>query len=252
MNIPTVARIGPRPVRWIVLMATLLASVALVWPDIADARGRGGGGRMGGGARMGGSSMARSSISGANRSMSRPAPSSRPSAGTRESGSRGQGATGNRGTGDRGPGDRGSLAGEGTRDINIDNSTNIGVGGDRVRDRDMTIGNSGNRGDRIDGDHDGWGGWHDADIDIEGGPGDWEIDVDVDHHHPIAAAAVIATGAAALASAYYYSLPYGCPMVHTYADPYYYCDGIYYAEQMQGDDIVYVIVEPAAQAQPEK
>ena len=43
---------------------------------------------------------------------------------------------------------------------------------------------------------------------------------------------------------YYHTLPVGCPMVYTYATPYYHCGGYYYQEQMQGDDVVYVVVQP--------
>ena len=45
-------------------------------------------------------------------------------------------------------------------------------------------------------------------------------------------------------NAYYYSVPAGCPIVHTYPRPYYYCGGVYYEKQMQGDSVVYVIVHP--------
>ena len=56
---------------------------------------------------------------------------------------------------------------------------------------------------------------------------------------------LLADGAAAIGyGSMYYALPSGCPMVHTYATPYYYCGGHYYQEQMQGDDVVYVVVEP--------
>jgi hypothetical protein len=51
-------------------------------------------------------------------------------------------------------------------------------------------------------------------------------------------------GTAMAVGAMYSSVPYGCPIVHTYATPYYYCGGYYYQEQMQGDDVVYVVVEP--------
>jgi len=95
----------------------------------------------------------------------------------------------------------------------------------------------------IDVDHDGWGGWHDVDVDVDGGRGDWDIDVDVDHYHPVATAAAIAT-TAAVVGAYYYSVPVGCPIVHTYVIPYYYCAGVYYQQQMQGDKVVYVVVRP--------
>jgi hypothetical protein len=45
----------------------------------------------------------------------------------------------------------------------------------------------------------------------------------------------------------YWALPAGCPMVHTYATPYYYCGGYYYEPQMQGDDVVYIVVDPEAE-----
>ena len=175
---------------------------------------------------MRGGGMARSSVSGANRASSgRGMDSSRgsdrvQSADRPGSGSRDRPATpgtlpsGDRTPGDRTPGNRGDNA-------NIDR---------------------GNLGDR-DFDHDAWGGWHDVDIDIDGSRGDWDIDIDIDHHHPIAAAAAILTTAAIASNMYYYSLPYGCPWM----DPYYYCDGFYYQEQMQGDDVVYVVVNPEGQ-----
>jgi len=177
---------------------------------------------------MRGGGMARSSVSGANRASSgRSMDSSRGSGRVQNpdrpgsgsgSGSRDRPAAGTLPSGDRTPGDR--TPGNRGDNANIDRG-NLG-------DRDVDI------------DHDGWGGWHDVDIDIDGSRGDWDIDVDIDHHHPIAAAAAILTTAAIASNMYYYSLPYGCP----WADPYYYCGGIYYQEQMQGDDVVYVVVNP--------
>ena len=166
--------------------------------------------------------MARSSISGANRasyqgSMSR---GSRASASTRPSGptasTRPSNGSGNRvNTGDTNTGNRINTGNINTGDINVDRDVNVDV------------------------DHDGWGNWHD--VDIEGGPGDWEIDVD--HYHPVATAAAIATTAAVVGS-YYYAVPVGCPIVHTYPQPYYYCNGVYYDRRMQGDSVVYVVVQP--------
>ena len=36
-------------------------------------------------------------------------------------------------------------------------------------------------------------------------------------------------------------------MVHTYATPYYHCGGVYYAPQMEGDEVVYVTVNPESE-----
>ena len=185
---------------------------------------------------MRGGGMARSSVSGANRASSgrsmdssrgrdrvqsadRPGSGAGSELGSRQPpdgsmASRDRPGAGTLPAGDRTPGNRGDNA-------NIDHGT--------LGDRDF--------------DHDTWGGWHDVDIDIDGSRGDWDIDIDIDHHHPIAAAAAILTTAAIASNMYYYSLPYGCPWM----DPYYYCDGFYYQEQMQGDDVVYVVVNPEGQ-----
>ena len=42
----------------------------------------------------------------------------------------------------------------------------------------------------------------------------------------------------------YSAVPAGCPIVHTYATPYYYCGGVYYEQQMEGDEVVYMVVTP--------
>ncbi|AXK71776.1 hypothetical protein DWG18_05385 [Lysobacter sp. TY2-98] len=74
---------------------------------------------------------------------------------------------------------------------------------------------------------------------------DVNIDVDegIDIDHPIAAGAMIGATAAAIGS-YYASVPAGCPIVHTYSVPYYHCNGVYYEQRMQGDQVVYVVVQP--------
>ena len=232
--------------RVLVLSCVAFASAALLLPDVADAQRRGGGG-----ARAGGGGMARSSVSGANRasqqaSMSRGSRSgasagTRPSSGARASTRPSPGASASTrpstGTGNR----------VNTGDINSGNRVNSGDinNGNRVNNGNINTGNI-NTGDinidrdvNVDVDHDGWGNWHD--VDIEGGPGDWEIDVD--HYHPIATAAAIATTAAIVGS-YYYAVPVGCPLVYTYPQPYYYCGNTYYERRMQGDTVVYVVVSP--------
>ncbi|HJW44852.1 MAG TPA: hypothetical protein VJ484_00010 [Lysobacter sp.] len=49
---------------------------------------------------------------------------------------------------------------------------------------------------------------------------------------------------AAITGSYYYAVPAGGPVVYTYARPYYYCGGVYYEQQMQGDTVMYVVVNP--------
>lgn len=206
-----------------------IASVAFVLPESAEAQ------RRGGGAGMNRGDMARSSVSGANRatqqaamrgnsvSMDRASVSTRPATGSVNTGNRastGNANTGNRvNTGDVSTGNRVNTGNINTGDINIDRNVNVDV------------------------DHDGWGGWQDVDIDVDGGPGDWNIDVDVDHYHPIATATAVAMTAGVVGS-YYYAVPTGCPVVYTYPHPYYYCNNVYYQKQMQGDTVVYVVVQP--------
>jgi hypothetical protein len=89
------------------------------------------------------------------------------------------------------------------------------------------------------------------DIDIDGG--DWNIDVDGGCCGGWGGGwygggfwAGAALGAITM-GAWYSTLPAGCPMVYTYATPYYHCGGYYYAPQMQGDEVVYVVVDPEAE-----
>ena len=83
--------------------------------------------------------------------------------------------------------------------------------------------------------------------------GDWNVDVDGGRYgygyggrYPVAAGVAVgaAIGTAIAVGSMYYSVPPGCPIVHTYAVPYYYCGGYYYQQRMQGDDVVYVVVQP--------
>ncbi|GAB1596083.1 hypothetical protein [Lysobacter claricitrinus] len=79
---------------------------------------------------------------------------------------------------------------------------------------------------------------------------DVDIDMDDNHwgngeiDHPIAATAMVAATTAAVVGAFYPSVPAGCPIVNTYSVPYYHCNGVYYEQRMQGDDVVYVVVNP--------
>lgn len=199
---------------------------ALLVPSVAEAQRRGGGG-----ARTG--NMAQASISGANRASHQAA--SRSAAST---------AAARPSTGNVNAGNRVNTANVNTDKANAGNRVNTGnINTGNINTGDVNI----NRDVDVNVDHDGWGGWHDVDVDIDGGAGDWQIDVDVDHYHPIATAAAITTVAAttaAMTHAYYYSVPVGCPIVHTYPVPYYYCGGVYYDQRMQGDKVVYVVVTP--------
>lgn len=53
-----------------------------------------------------------------------------------------------------------------------------------------------------------------------------------------------AIGTAIAVGSMYSAVPAGCPIVHTYPRPYYYCGNVYYQQQMQGDTVVYVVVKP--------
>lgn len=78
-----------------------------------------------------------------------------------------------------------------------------------------------------------------VDVDTDNGPwGNGEID------RPLAATAVVAGTTAAIVGSMYPSVPAGCPVVHTYSVPYYHCNGVYYEQRMQGDQVVYVVVNP--------
>ncbi|MGY3264890.1 hypothetical protein [Lysobacter sp. HA35] len=78
-------------------------------------------------------------------------------------------------------------------------------------------------------------------IDMDGNDSNWgngQID------RPLAATAVVAATTAAVVGSFYPSVPAGCPIVNTYSVPYYHCNGVYYEQRMQGDDVVYVVVNP--------
>lgn len=218
-------------VRVALVIACMLGVFALLAATVAEARGgRGGGGggmRGGGGGRMG-----YSSIGSANRA------GTRPSAGN-SSGNRNRADTqpstrpGNVGSGDRGNGHLGS--------------------GDRINND-------------LPGSGDRFGNINNGNINIDVDPGYGQI------RHPLAAGLVVGAAIGAAAGAYYpyygygygygywggyygdcsyygnchYSIPADCPKIDTYAVPYYYCDGIYYQQQMQGDTVVYVVVDPSA------
>lgn len=83
--------------------------------------------------------------------------------------------------------------------------------------------------------------------------GDVNINVDNDHHdhgwdwdddyHPIARGVAFGAAAAvtsAVIGSMIYSLPPACS---PYMTSYYYCGGVYYAPQYQGDTVVYVVVD---------
>ena len=184
--------------------------------------GRGGGGGMsrGGGGGSHGGRMAQSSVSGGNRGGSRSS-----SGGGGRSADRGGGG-GNR-SADRGGGDRSSSR-----------STERN-GGDRTRtsgDRTTNIGSNNNvnidRGD--------------VNIDVEGGWGGGCCWGGV--RHPIAAGVTIGAIAgmtAAAVGSYYYALPpSGCTVVVQNGVSYHQCGTAYYSEAMDGDEVVYVSVNP--------
>jgi hypothetical protein len=142
----------------------------------------------------------------------RPSSGARPSGGARapSAGSRPSGGSASRpggsGGGINNNGDRGGNRNNGNREIN--NS------GNRINTGDVNI--------DVDNDH-GWG---------------WDGD-----HHPIAAGVAFGAAAAvtsAVVGSMIYSLPPACS---PYAVSYYYCGGVYYAPQYQGDTVVYVVVD---------
>lgn len=81
----------------------------------------------------------------------------------------------------------------------------------------------------------------DIDVDIDDHDHGWDWD---DHdHHPVAAGIAFGTAAAvtsAVVGSMIYSLPPACS---PYAGSYYFCGGVYYAPQYQGDTVVYVVVD---------
>jgi hypothetical protein len=216
-------------------VAGLLVSTCVFALCVDDANaGRGGGGRGGGGgmSRGGGGGshggrMAQSSVSGGNRG-----------GGARSGGGSGarasdRGGGGGR-TADRGGGSSGARASDrgGSRSTERN-------GGDRTRtsgDRETNIGSNNNV--NIEG--------RDVNIDVEGG---WGGGCCYNgFRHPVAAGitiGAIATSVAVAAGSYYYALPpSGCVTVVQNGASYYQCGSAYYQEAMDGDEVVYVSVEP--------
>jgi len=111
-------------------------------------------------------------------------------------------------------------------------------GGDRTRtsgDRTTNVGSNNNV--NIEG--------RDVNIDVEGGccgGGGWG------YRHPIAAGVTIGAIAGSVAASYgsyYYALPpSGCTVVVKNGAQYHYCGNAYYSEAMNGDEVVYVSVNP--------
>jgi hypothetical protein len=92
--------------------------------------------------------------------------------------------------------------------------------GNRINNGNVHVGNN-NVNVNVNGDH-GW---------------DWD-----DHYHPVAAGVAFGAAAAvtrAAVGSMMYSLPPACS---PYRGPYYYCGGVYYEPQYQGDKVVYVVV----------
>ena len=77
---------------------------------------------------------------------------------------------------------------------------------------------------------------------------DWDVDVDVDRDwHPVARAAAWGTAAAVTAAAIgsvTYSLPSSCVTTVVGGVSYYQCGGTWYAPQMDGTSVTYVVVSP--------
>ena len=127
----------------------------------------------------------------------------------------------------------GASRGGGASASNRASGANRGNSGDRGGNRV----NTGDRNTNIDR----------GDVNID--RGDVNIDVDPGYgniRHPVAAGVIVgaAVGSAIAYGTMYSAVPYGCPIVHTYATPYYYCNDVYYEQQMEGDDVVYVVVDP--------
>jgi hypothetical protein len=236
-------------------LATLAASITflVVAPAIeaaqAQVRGGGrasvsrGGGGGGGGHARGGGGGGRSHAASTARSRPSGGASARPSGGaTRPSGGATRPAAGTR---PAGGGAANRPAGGG--------AANRPAGGDRVNTGDRNSGNRVNTGDRnVDRSRDRETNIDrgdiniDNDIDIDGGDWDngWDWD---DNYHPIARGVAWGTAAAvtsAVVGSMIYSLPGGCSPYYT---SYYYCNGVYYQPQYQGDTVVYVTVDDPAQ-----
>jgi len=125
----------------------------------------------------------------------------------------------------RSPGGGGGRAEPGRNGGGVHNNT-VNRGGN----------NSGNRGNnnRIN--------TGDVNINVDNDHHDHGYDWD-DHYHPVATGVAIGTAAAvtsAVIGSMVYSLPPSCS---PYAGSYYYCGGVYYAPQYQGDTITYVVVD---------
>jgi hypothetical protein len=87
----------------------------------------------------------------------------------------------------------------------------------------------------------------DNDINIDGGY-NGRYDYGYPGYHPVAAGAVIgamAVTTAAVVGSYYYALPpSGCTVVVTNGISYQRCGSVYYQQTWQGDQVVYVVVNP--------
>ena len=218
MNVNSISKFLANPFVAGLLVSTCVFAMCV---DDANAQRRGGGGGMsrggggGGGARAGnhGGRTAHSSVSGGNRASSRGS-----GGGGRGDSSRG----GNRGGGDRSSsrsverngGDRTRTSGDRTTNIGSNNDINIDRG--------------------------------DVNIDVEGGWGGGCCWGGV--RHPIAAGVTIGAIAGMTAAAvgnYYYALPpSGCTVVVQNGVSYHQCGTAYYSEAMNGDEVVYVSVNP--------
>ena len=141
-------------------------------------------------------------------------------------------ARGGRGGGGRGGGGMARSSVSGASRASMGTGARAGAG-DRVNSGNFDRNNVGNR-------------VNTGDINID--RGDINIDVDPDYgvrRYPIATlAAGAAIGATIAYGTMYSAIPAGCPIVDTYVVPYYYCGGVYYEQQMEGDDIVYMVVTP--------
>jgi hypothetical protein len=122
---------------------------------------------------------------------------------------------------------RSNVQGNGAQRNNVQNNAqrnNVqrNGGNNRVNTGDVNIGN-GNRNTNINIDNDHGGDWN-------------------DNYHPIARGVAFGTAAAVTAAAVgsmMYTLPPACS---PYRTSYYYCGGVYYEPQYQGDKVVYVVV----------
>ena len=200
------------------LVATCVFALCV---DDAEAQRRGGGGgsRGGGGGGHGGR-MAQSSVSGGNRGGGRSA-----AGGGSSRGGSSSGRSADRGGGGGRSADRGNSGGR---------------SGDRSSERTRT---SGDRTTNI-------GSNNNINVDR----GDVNIDIDGGYNgccrarYPIAAGVTIGAIAGATAAAvgsYYYALPAtGCAMVTRGGVGYYQCGSAYYQQSMNGDQVVYVSVNP--------